>query len=195
MVNDFIMERDKEALKHMEKKIIQEVQEEQVKKCWHVENRSEALARMGRVRKINKNKEEKAGVKKLKNNADRKNVCTSDRIQRLSLAKETKVGMPVDYNESFGLIRAGVLVSEKAKFPKSARQPVVKRVDSHNLSEFTLSSFEGKPVVVEEYDIISQQEIHEQMNELDVFEKKIGQKKEKLGFPHIDLEKFQNKIL
>ena len=195
VVNDFIMERDKEALKYMEKKIIEEVQEEQVKKVWHVDNRTETLARMGRVRKMNKNKEEKAGVKKQKSDADRKNACTSDRLQRLSVAKEPKVGMPVDYNESFGLIRAGVLLSEKAKFPKSARQPMVKRVDSHNLSEFTFNSFEGKPVLVEEYDTISQQEIYEQMNELDVFEKKIGQKKERLGFPHIDLEKFKNKIL
>lgn len=194
VINDFIMEKDREALNYMERKIIEEVQQDQIKKDWHADNRSETLTRMVKVRKLNKTKEDKSGVKKIKSETERKEIYTSNRLQRLSIAKEQKVGMPVDYNESCGLIRAGVLLSERAQFPKSARQPMVKRVDSYNFPEPTLASFEVKPMIAEEYDKISQKEIYEQMKELDVFGKRVGGRKEKIGFPLIDLQKFQNKF-
>jgi hypothetical protein len=191
VINEFILEKDSEALKHMSKKIEEEVKHEEVVKDWHVKNRAESLARMKKQRKINKEREEMAGLDKIKQDSYRKQPSTSQRIQRLSVAKEVKVGFPVDYNESCGLLRAGVLSSEKAKFPKSAREPQIKKVSMNVLPEYSLSSSYQKPRIVEEYDQITLQEITDQMKELEKFEKRIGDKKDNLGFPHIDLEKFQ----
>lgn len=197
VVNDRILERDAQALNYISKKIGDEIKEEEIKLEWHKDNREKSIARMQRQRAKNKIREDKAGVEKIKIEESKKEKAPgSARIQRLSIAKEVKRGMPIDYVDSYGLLKAGVLQSEKSMFPKSARNPQVKRTSSFPVTEQTLNSQSSKLWDNKQpEDYLDLQEIQEQLQEMDKFDKRVREIKERRGFPHIDLEKFQTKLL
>lgn len=200
VVNEFILEKDAQALKFISKKIEDEVKEEELRSKWYKSNRACTLERMQRQRVKNKIREDKAGVEKVKiDEEDKKSQKApgSARIQRLSIAKEIKRGFPVDYPDSYGLLKAGVLQTDKSMFPKSARNPQVKRTSSFPITtDQTLNSHSSKLWDVKQIDdFLDFEEIKEQLEEMDKFDKRVKDMKERIGFPHIDLEKFQTKLL
>ena len=203
VVNEFILEKDTQALKYISKKIDEEVKEEELRSEWYKSNRARTLARMERQRAKNKIREDKAGVEKVKiDDEDEKKSQKppeSARLQRLSIAKGVKRGFPIDYIDSVGLLKAGVLQADKSMFPKSARNPQVKRTSSFPITaitDHTLNSNSSKLWDVKNIDeFLDFEEIKEQLEEMDKFDKRVKDMKERVGFPRIDLEKFQNKLL
>lgn len=197
VVNRKILKKDEEALSFISKKIAKEFEEVQQKKEWHKSIREQSLTRMRKRRKENKIYEEKAGIEKIKLIQKAITPMSNTRIQSLSIAKIVKIGYPEDYSESYGLLKAGIISSGRSINPKSARKPVMKKTDSfpvffNEKQDDLLADMKKVPEVKIDEEVFSIEEIKESKKELNEFNRRFGELKGRVGFPHIYLEKYKS---
>mmetsp|Transcript_20253 Transcript_20253/g.37792 ORF Transcript_20253/g.37792 Transcript_20253/m.37792 type:complete len:348 (+) Transcript_20253:7646-8689(+) len=198
VLNEFIIKKDKEAVKAIQDRINEEKAEQDKIKDWLTINRSQVRASFSKIQLKNTELQHKAGVQKPANMRSVTSITRSERIARLSTPKNYKKLSDLQLEPDFrGLITVDFRPAEmicKGERPQTVKEfPVpwslystVKSTGSKIAEELQATHTPNC-----EDDSKERRYIAESMEQLSHFNALHGDVKGRVGFPRIHLEQLK----